>query len=579
MSGSVGPIRVVSTSVLFALALYACGDSSPTSTKKIATCGSTSVLTLDVFQVATVECSSGGAIQLGGNGARYVVVPEFAAGGVPNHLTNYVLSDSDAVATPEIVASRAPSAVATARARPHFGPGERQLRFDGALRAHERASVAQGRWTEDAASSGSSIRAAVTPEAAVVPAVGSVRSFHVISTFSANSTTFKVVNAKLVAVGTNTLVYLDTLSPPNGFTQTQLGQFSQSIDQTFYTMDVDAFGPPSDIDNNGRVIVLLTPVVNALSPSSQCQTAGFIAGFFDGFDLSGTGVNSNHGEIYYGIVPDPNGSVSCAHSVAEVNSIAPGTFLHEIQHLISYSQHVVIHGGSPEEGWLDEGLSIYAQELGSLFYEQKFPPPTGRTDPNQLLPDSAEGFIADQFVESFLYAERPDTATLTLHSDADGGLTWRAGDWLLAHWLGDQKGMSIYKTLDQSTLTGTANIAAAAGDSFQSLFGDFGLALYTDSIPGVPKSSIPQRDKFTTRTLREIWAAVGNSGAVGSAGDFPITLRTLSGTITASMLPGTVSYYQLVTAPSVGTTRMHFSSPGGSFATELNAQVSIMRIQ
>jgi hypothetical protein len=245
--------------------------------------------------------------------------------------------------------------------------------------------------------------------------------------------------------------------------------------------------------------------------------------------------------------------------------------------MISYSQHVVVRGGAAEEGWLDEGMSIVAQELGSQYYEQKFPPPTGRRNPNQILPDSAEGFIADQFEESFAYLEEPDTSTLTLHSDADGGLAWRAGDWLFAHWLGDQEGLSFYKRLEQSTLTGTDNIAAAAGEPFQSLFGDFGLALWTDSIPGVPKSAIPQRDKFTTRTLRTIFQAVRNTGA---AGPFPITVRTLTGQITSSMVPGTVAYYEIFTSPSTATTTLRFSQPnGGTFASTLHPQVSVFRLQ
>ena len=225
-------------------------------------------------------------------------------------------------------------------------------------------------------------------------------------------------------------------------------------------------------------------------------------------------------------------------------------------------------------------MSIVAQELGSLYYENKYPPPTGRTNPGQLLPDSAEGFIADEFFEAFAYLQQPDTSSLTLHSDADGGLTWRAGDWLLLHWLGDQEGESFYRRLEESSLAGTDNIAAAAGTPFQSLFGDFGLALYTDSLPGVPKTSIPQRDKFTTRTLRTIFLAVQEAGGSGSSDPFPIELRTVTGSTSGSMVPGTVSYFELATSPSAGTTTLRFSpGNGGAFSSSLHPQVSILRVQ
>jgi hypothetical protein len=586
MSPSASFIRILSAIALIVLALDACGDSTPTASAVHHQCGTPGAVALNVLQAAVIDCSSGSVIQLTGGGAQYLVVPEFATGDVTNRPTTYTLSDTDALApVAQVGATRAPFAAAglAARLQPGASAGGRQIRFDLALRAAERAAYRDGRWrreSEDA--SNPHARAAIVTPSAALPPVGSIRTFHVISTFDVQNPAFKAVNAKLNFIGTNTLVYVDTLSPPNGFTPGQLDAFGRSIDQTFYPIDVNAFGPPSDIDENGRVIVLLTPVVNALTPAAQCQSGGYISGFFDGFDLSSSSSSSNHGEIYYGLVPDPDGTVSCPHTVSSVLSIAPGTFLHEVQHMISYAQHVVIHNGSPEEGWLDEGLSVAAQELGSLYYERKFPPPTGRTDPSQLLPDSAEPFIADVFVEAYNYLVRPDTTTLTLHSDADGGLRWRAGDWLLAHWLGDQKGLTFYKRLDQSTLTGTANIAANAGEPFQSLFGDFGLALFTDSIPGVPKSAIPQRDRFTTRTLRTIFQAVFNGGGVdpNAPGPFPIAPLAIAGTISATMVPGTVSYYALFTSSSVPITTLRFAAPsGGQLPRTLHPQVSIFRLK
>jgi hypothetical protein len=583
MRESLACFRTLPMLSLLAIALGACGgDSGPTGTTSRQSCGSTGIIALTTLQSATLDCSTGTVIQLTGGGAHYLVVPEFATGNVTNKATSYVIADSDAVPAPvgQVIASRAPfaSMSASAARAASLAPGALQRRFDAALRATARNALATGQWARPTASTGSSAaRASVATSLAVIPPAGSIRTFHVINTFDASHPTYATVNAKLLFIGANTLVYVDTMAPANGFNTSQLNAFGQQIDQTFYTIDVNAFGPPSDVDGNGRVIVLLSPVVNALSPSAQCSTEGYIAGFFFGLDLSGAGnANSNQGEIYYGLVPDPSGTVSCAHSVSTVASIAPGTFLHELQHMINYSQHVVVHGGAAEEGWLDEGLSIVAQELGSEYYEQKFPPPTGRTNPNQLLPDSAEGFIADQFVESYDWLLEPDTTTLTLHSDSDGGLQWRAADWLFVHWLGDQEGAAFYKRLEESSTTGTDNIAAAAGESFQSLFGDFGLSIYTDSIPGIPKSSIAQRDRFTTRTLRTVFQAVANSGGGGS---FPIALKTLTGQMTGSMVPGAVTYYEIYTSASVATTTLRFApSTGSTFQSSLHPQVSVFRL-
>ena len=71
----------------------------------------------------------------------------------------------------------------------------------------------------------------------------------------------------------------------------------------------------------------------------------------------------------------------------------PATFVHEFQHMISFGQHVLARGGASESLWLNEGLSHIAEELAGKYFEAKFPPPSGRTDVNQLFPDSAQGYL------------------------------------------------------------------------------------------------------------------------------------------------------------------------------------------
>jgi len=329
--------------------------------------------------------------------------------------------------------------------------------------------------------------------------------------------------------------------------------------------------------------MLLTPAVNALTTASSCATQGFITGFFDGNDFTAN-PTSNEGEIFYSLVPDPTGTVSCAHSTADVTDFTPAVFLHELQHMISFGQHVAVRGGDSEEGWLDEGLSLVAEELGAQYYEARFPPPAGRTNPNQIFPDSAEAFIADKLVDSYDYLTRPDTVSISLHSDSDNGLAWRAGDWLLFRYVGDQFGQSIYRTLDETNLTGTANLAAATGMSFASLLGNFGVALYADSLPGVPRAQVPSQYRFKTRNLRQLYQAVYNSlGPLnGFPTPFPIVVRsfTPNGGLIGSLVPGAEAYYGLVTqAGDVAVTLQFGSSTGTSFGAALHPQLNVFRVQ
>lgn len=559
-------------------------------------CSVAGTLQLDVAQSARVDCGNGGTtLTLAGNGASYLVVAQLAVDRVQNRVIPYHVSSGTA-----ITASRSPlitglspmrTSISPAMSLTDGGPGDairarprpKQLAFDRMLRDRARRQITSGAWrvSKSLSRSVSARTSPASPAAKTsVPTLGSTRSFHVLSNDA--GTSFTTVNAQLVYAGNDVLIYMDASAPAGGFTSTQLQDFGQLFDQTFYPIDTAAFGPPTDIDQNGHVIMLMTPVVNALTTSSQCQTQGYVAGFFEEDDLAGVGsADSNNGEIFYSIVPDPNGTKSCAHTVDDVGLDVPATFMHELQHLISFAQHVIVHNGDPEYGWLDEGLSIAAEELGSLYYENRFPPPSGRTNPAQLFPDSSQGFISSFLYDSYQYALLPDTASVTLHDDSEDGFSWRGGDWLLMRWLGDQMGTGIFKKLDQNSVTGVANIESASGQSFPTLFANFGLSLYTDSLPGLSRTTAPSVDRFTTRNLRQLW----NRLYVTSSGSdvplsMPLQLFAIStDTSTAVMDPGTGSYFRLDTPATAATVSIQFSGPGGAaLPSSLKPQVAIFRL-
>ena len=574
---SPGFARVAAAWCIAAMTLSACkgGEKMITPPNTAKPCGSGGTVQLSTLQAATIPCSAGTTVTLPGGGASYLVVPQYATGSAVNRAVSYTLGIAGG-ATASIVEASGPSLAVVPQLGGTVLPSSvalrsRQRAFDAALMDQAREKVARGAWHR--------VTPAAPPARATVPALGSVQRFHVLS--SENPVRFTAVGASLSYIGSDILIYIDTLAPANGFTPSQLQSFGQLFDQILYPLDTNTFGPPTDIDQNGHLIVLLSPIVNALTPASSCNTEGFIGGFFDGIDLASTDTSSNRGEIFYSLVPDPNATASCAHSVAELLASTPATFLHELQHLINFGQHVIAHSGPSERGWLDEGMSIVAEELGSIYYEDKFPPPSGRTNPAQLFPDSSQGFINGLLFSSYEYLLRTDTTTVTLHSDADGGIAWRGGDWLLARWLGDAKGTGIYKKLVQSSLTGTANIANAAGESFDGLFGDFSLALYTDSLPGVPKSSIPARNRFGRRNLRRMYQRLFDtsqgSGLVPRP--FPIVAVPLAGSISASMVPGTMVFYKLDTTSGQSTVTIDFgTTPGVAITDALHPQLSIFRL-
>jgi hypothetical protein len=282
-------------------------------------------------------------------------------------------------------------------------------------------------------------------------------------------------------------------------------------------------------------------------------------------------------------VPDSNATVSCSHPASEVEFAVPATFLHELQHLINFSQHVILGGGGLGASWMDEGLSIVAEELGSRYYEAKCPPPSCRSNPSQLFPDSSQPFVDTFLYDSYQYGLHPDSASVTLHSDDENGFAWRGGDWLLMRWLGDQYGDGIFKTLVRGSSDGVADIEAATSQDFPTLFTHFGLALYTDSLPGLPRGTAPAADRFVTRNLRQIWARLYTTSG-GNVGEIPrpmpIVLRAITAdTSEANIDPGTVSFFRLDTPSGTATVTLRFAGRGGvPFAASLRPQLAVFRM-
>jgi hypothetical protein len=541
-------------------------------------CTPTGTLSLSVAQAAQIDCSGGGTtLTLAGNGASYLIVPQFPTNLVIDQAVDYTIATGN-LAAASLTASRV---AALRSARSSAGPAEfstsTTLRPGQRQQAFEQAIFARAR-TRAAPVSAS----LVGPSAQFVPpALGSTRTFRVLSNFTAS--TWTTITAQLAYLGNNIYLYIDTASPANGFTASQLTAFGQLFDQTLYGIDIAAFGQPSDIDGNGHVIMLMSPKVNADTPTADCATQGYVAGFFDSEDFNGpSDVNSNQGEVFYAVVPDPSGTVSCTHTVADLENTLPATFLHELQHLINYSQHVVVNHVGALSSWLDEGMSITAEELGSLYYEQKCPPPACRTTATQLFPDSSQAFISGFFDDSYVYALLPDTASLTLHSDSDNGFSWRGGDWLLVRYLVDQYGSNVLKLLEQGPADGLTSIVNASGQAIPTLFSNFGLALYTDSFPGLPRTTAPTINRFQSRNLRQLWARLYATAGPSTSVPFAMPLQLFpitNDTTVYIMNPGAMSFWRLDTPAASATVSIRFAAPGGgAFSSALRPQIAVFRL-
>lgn len=330
----------------------------------------------------------------------------------------------------------------------------------------------------------------------LVPVLGQVDSFNVCATTNCNS--FVRVGATTMYVGTKSAIYLDNNSPPGGFTQADINKVGELFENQAYGLhrtDTTAFGSESDLDGNGVVKVLLTPRVNRLN--SDCSTS-VIVGFFLGNDLTDN-TGSNHGEVFYHLVPDPT-SATCAVPKDIATELLPVTFIHEFQHMISFNQHVLIHGGEEEETWLNEGLSHFAEELGGRVIAD-----------SECVNSCFSQFTQDNFNDAFSYLVNPGATFLIEPLNSGGTLQERGANWLFVRWFLDQfaadtvLGTDMTRALEATADSGFQNVANRSGVDFGTLVAQWQLANFLEGDTLFVQNDATSRFRYKTWNLRRIF--------------------------------------------------------------------------
>ncbi|MEO8335237.1 MAG: Ig-like domain-containing protein [bacterium] len=322
---------------------------------------------------------------------------------------------------------------------------------------------------------------------------------------------------RVEAIGTKSIVLADTLNPTGGFTNTDYQRFATRFDTLVYPLDVNAFGAPSDIDDNGRVAILFTRTVNEQVDSTSGY---FVGGFFNPRDLfpkvastpSDNCAGSNEGEMFYMLVPAPNGINGVKHTTGFVDSITTGIIAHEFQHLINGSRRFYVNTAATdfEEVWLNEGLSHIAEEL--LYYrESGMTPRMNLTDSLiRILNRPTYGFwksdASSNFSRLLQYLRNPGGNSPYADDDE---LATRGATWQFLRYLADRLGPTdgnLWQKFDNSTVTGLATLQEIIGTAPTPFFRDWAVANYIDDLgvnsdPRFMHASWNFRDIFTNTFL------------------------------------------------------------------------------
>jgi hypothetical protein len=377
--------------------------------------------------------------------------------------------------------------------------------------------------------------------------VGNPRSFKVLSSIT-NPTFYTSVNATAKSVGTHIILYVDNTAPANGLSQADYDKLRSDFDTLLYAVDTTAFGRESDIDGNGRVIVLMSSVINRLVTAQECVATGYVTGFFFASDLApSTRAMWNKGEIFYTMVGDSDATLSCAHPNSQVNRVVPVTFIHEFQHMISFNQHVLVRSGPGEDLWLNEGLSHYAEERGGRTFQQ--------AGNDARFCDHVRGDLYN----FGLYVTNPGPYAL-VGTTGTGALAERGGWWAFVRYLVDQFATdtslaaadAFTRGLEQTSATGTDNVIQRTGLAFGTLAKRWVLANWVSDLPGF---TAPNTLKYKHWAFRTAYPALHASCTPMLPDAFPLAAPgSLGADITVA---GTIY------AGSAGTYRRALQGPGG----------------
>ena len=328
-------------------------------------------------------------------------------------------------------------------------------------------------------------------------------------------------------------------------------------DPTFPVM-TESYGQPSDVDGNGQVIILFTPVVNGLTPRGA---PGFAAGFFFGLDLLVDQPNSNMGEIFYLMVPDPGGQFSDPRPLADVERVLPAILAHEFQHMIHFNERILKLGAERNDAlWLSEGLAHAAEDVVGEHFAAQGDPVTA------LL------FQAENFGRAGLFLEGPSNSSLIVGA-GQADLQERGAAWLFVRYLQERfGGVAVLRSVTQTTRSGIGNVTAVTGEQWAQLLADWGGAVGVEGRPEAQRALVRPELQYPELDLVE---AVQKVRAL-----FPLVPAHQGGTdfLTGGRLWSSSGAYFIIEPSASGLALAVLGAGGAPPSEEASLQMKLVRL-
>ena len=523
---------------------------------------------------ASATVATGGSVSLVGglSGGEYVlVVADTAVNGSSTassyQVTAAGVSGAGAVSAPSTSVMSLPQGGGSLSAPRLDFSFSANLNARAAPTLTPRVAAARRAWSTVSAGSGATFSRSSTP-----PQVGDLLALNV-SSNACDTVTSRT--ARVVAIGTQSIVVADTLNPGGGFTAADYQRFSTRFDTLVYPLDVTNFGAPAVLGSSGKIVLFFTSAVNALTPKGSTS---YVGGFFfsrDLFPLLATPgdrqqvcAGSNESNLFYLLTPDPAGTVNGnIRRTGFVDSVTTSVLAHEFQHLINASRRIFVNRAtSPfETVWLNEGLSHVAEEL--LFYREGASTPLQNLDVPAIRASVQlrNAFNADQASNAGRYREyllAPSTSSPIRNDDS---LSTRGATWNFLRYAADRKNRgggtdaSVWQALVNSTTSGVANLRQVFGSNLGTMLSDWSVSQYADDIvPGA-------RADFTQPSWNwhNIYSVLGGSASAPPTYPLKVTGLTTAGA-SGSVIPGGSGFYRFSVAANTTAVLGMTADSGGA---------------
>jgi hypothetical protein len=428
----------------------------------------------------------------------------------------------------------------------------------------------------------------------VVPAPGDIINLDVPDGSSNNlCDNYFQTQAVVASVSRRAILAVDTLDgpPTTLFPQTVLDSITQEFDNNTFVTDSSYFGNPTDVDGNGRVILLFTGEVNKLTqPNSN---GGFVGGYFfagDYFPKTGPAgqscAESNNAEIMYLLSPDPTGRFGNVRSASSVRQGTRGTIPHELEHMINAGNRFFNPAATDfEDNWLDESLAHIAEEaVGRVsrgFGDLQTLTMSVMLPGSQSARDDFNAFFFENFARLAYWMERPDTSS-GISSNSDANLSSSGADWAFGRHVVDNYSngdvRSFTRKLAAGPNNGIHNLTTVAATPYDTLMAGWLVSMYADhsSIPG-----LDARYQYRSYNFRDIMPPVAGS-VLENGGVYPLQVTPIgsgSDNISTMVKSGSGVYFRLQVGANAGSKNVKILDPGGSNASFVGEHVYVLRVQ